>query len=440
MRNYKGLKDKCWKGRFSVPDTEFTFFANLTYSLSNGITLEAMHIDKNEKLLNFLKNNKILILHGILDDSKDCTLYGHFKPIKHTKYGQNDVVNTTFRVDKILAGKRVNHSSKFIAAQFSITGLNEFYSVESIKKLPYPSKLKSSGCQIEIHDRFNVSTYRLSDVIPERHRDELKKLLESDTDYNNIEDNKISFNFKDNKSKSIILHYEKAANIDRISNDINQLTHLVAFLTDNPQLHYEISVFEENNKCELDLLFSQVRHEDTLKLIDDFHKSIIEVNALTINFTKVALNWLNNKYDMTVLSVIVQFRLKWINKRDIYGNFLLQCSQLEFMNSQLDGENGSKYLTPIEYYASNIITEKLKNFFLKKSDCDIGKSISKIRAGITHPTRKNIDFLKKFEVDDIYDLTIILFSIVMSKYFIDSGIEEKVTHNYQYQLGIRLLW
>lgn len=439
MRSYKGLKDKCWKGRFSLPGTEFSFFADLIFSLNNGITLEAMLIDKNEKLLTFLKNNEILILHGILDNSKDCTLYGHFRPIKHTRYGQNDVVNTTFRVDKILTGKRVNLSSKFIAVQFSITGLSEFFSVESMTEIPYPNKLKNSECQVGIYDRFNVSTYRLSDVIPETNRDKLKKLLDNNSDYNNIDDSKINFNFKDNKSKSIVLSYVKSTNIDRISNDINQLSNLVAFLTDNPQLSYDISVFEEKDDQEINLLLSQVRHEETLKLIKEFKNPIIEVNALTVNFTKVALNWLYNKYDTTVLSVIVQFRLKWVNKRDIYGNFLLQCSQLEFMNSQLGGGKKTKYLLPIKSFGSNIIIEKLDKYFSKKSALDIGESISKIRAGIAHPTKDNIKFLKKFEVDEIYDLTIILFSIVLSKYFIDSGIDQKVTHNYQYQLGIRLL-
>ncbi len=135
---------------------------------------------------------------------------------------------------------------------------------------------------------------------------------------------------------------------------------------------------------------------------------------------------------------MVQHRGEWVNIRDIYGDYILLCAQFESISKEYN-ETDSKFLFPIEKFGSELINNKLKRFFLKKFNLDPGRSISRIRAGITHPKGEENEFLSKIHISEINGLSIIMFSIVISKVLIDSGVDSFVTDSYQYRLGIQHL-
>lgn len=439
MNESSAFMKKNWNGVFSIPNTEFTFSGSLFYSPNEGIKLEGMIISCGELFYDFISENHIELIHGNLDDSSKCTLYVSYFSSR-TVFPERNTANFIIRINKIVKNNLSDLNTKFKKLYFSITSLNHFFNTGVLKKFSYLMEAENEFVKVKIYDQFEMAFLDLDDVFPIKIKSLKTETNEIDVELLPIERRYISY--KKDKKKAIEISYSSPVDIQTIEESIRQVTNLFAFLTDSPTLPIEINIFKSEGVDRCELYLSNLREEGTVNLIKSFDSSIIDVNSASVDISQVALNWIVLNNDFTVLAAIIQNRTTWINKNTVHGNFLLFIAQIDSIYQEITPSgksNYEKYSVPIKAYLSNFVHTKLSDFFLEKFNTDIGTSISGLRNDIAHPQRPGKTFLSKMLDQELYDLSVFMYVVVMSKIFIDSGIEEKVTHSFQYQLCIQLL-
>lgn len=440
MNDLESLKKQKWNGSFTIPETDFSFSGNLIFFPHKGIKLEAMILEHGELFLQYLVHNNVKLIHGILSDSNKCTLYGEFCCHDYVRCPERDVVNVKFRVSRAIKGKALNLNTKFKKIYFSITNLNHFFSANGLNKFSYLMEAENETVKVKVYDQFEMALLDLDDVFPVKIKSLKTETNKMDVELLPIERRYITY--KKDKNKVIEITYSSSSDINFIEENIRQVTNLFAFLTDTPTLPLDINIFNSDGIDSCELYLSNVREKGTMNLIKSFDGSIIDVNSASVDISQVMLNWIMLNNDYTVLAAIIQNRTSWVNKNTVHGNFLLFVAQIDSIYQEITPSgksNYEKYSVPIKAYLSNFVHTKLNDFFLKKFNTDIGSSVAGLRNDIAHPQRPTKKFLSKVLDQELYDISVFMYMVVLSKIFIDSGVDEKVTHNYQYRLCVQLL-
>lgn len=268
----KGLNKQRFRGQFKISNTDYELSGDLFFDLSDGIKLISMVTDGHMRatpdgglsITRYFEENQISVIHGILEDSRDCTLLGHISCTSTNYYG-NGLVNIEICANHIVFGKHLEDSILYNTVNFSITGLDEFYGITKHTPCSYPQTIDSVRHLINLDDSHQVENLNLDDIMFVSNS-ALKEVIDIEVkkELSNREKNIV---FKSNKKKIIHLEYKNPVTLDQVTSDTLLLSNLIAFLINSPTLPFDVSVFDEGSTKPLNILTSRIRNEDTLNMI-----------------------------------------------------------------------------------------------------------------------------------------------------------------------------
>jgi hypothetical protein len=432
------LKDYKWIGIFKFPEKDIEFSGELIYSPTNGIILNTLIQDNDHSIFESLEKHPISLIHGVLNDSKLCTVLTHMYYHDFTRYGPElKIIHGKTRVWDVVIGEHISRETTFRNAYFSFTGLDGFYSFNDHREDVFPTKVQNNEFCIERNETFTCDNKKLDDIVHVPNI-ELKK---------NIEEIKISKKQYDDylvtkkKRKNLLsLTYKTPKTISEIIKDMNQITNLFAFITYKPSFLSHLSINDPNseeNHPELSVLSSNICDKRTLKYVKQKTRHIRGVDSKSVDFLNNICTYLLNNNDHGVLASIIQGHTGWVDKSGMYGNYLLIVAQLESIGKLIKPDDKKNRLkVPVEKYASEFIQRRLNNLCNKYEVKNIGLLIANIRNDIVHPTKSSKDLIGKISGQELINLTEILFVIIISHLLREVGISEIVTHDFQYPKGL----
>lgn len=149
----------------------------------------------------------------------------------------------------------------------------------------------------------------------------------------------------------------------------------------------------------------------------------------------VLSNWFKVYDDFRVLSVAHQYETGYRTLHYAHSDIILYSTQLEAINLDLGGPSATKYVGPIETYASPELAFQLRKVFEKVNECDLGKAISTIRNELAHVGRPKV-MMNKLSIDDYVDIGHMLRLVVISHLLEKLGIDRERIHQYQRRLSL----
>tara|TARA_B100000700_G_C15012203_1_gene841550 strand:- start:239 stop:1564 length:1326 start_codon:yes stop_codon:yes gene_type:complete len=412
------------------------FAAKIKYSPQNGLQLEYSISDSETP-------PSCERLFGILSNGKKCTLVGSFDFDSGARHmGSIHVKSGLHGFLYLIIGDFVTEKQLFKSTHFTFNGMQEFIHPQGwLTQLKYQdspiAKVSSDDWDIEVT---NVATYStvgnsLKNLIDSRDKDAKEKL---DHAIDSIQETHPRAYFNLRKSLKYYIRYatKELKSAGDIINQITKIASLFSILMSRPVFPEEIKLTLNNKDKVVSVLNSMVLESRTVKLAQkEVNHSFLPLNWKQLDMSTVLSNWFKVYDDFRVLSVAHQYETGYRTLHYAHSDIILYSTQLEAINLDFGGPSATKYVGPIETYASPELAFQLRKVFKKVNECDLGKAISTIRNELAHVGRPKV-MMNKLSIDDYVDIGHMLRLVVISHLLEKLGIDRERIHQYQRRLGL----
>lgn len=412
------------------------FAAKIKYSPQNGLQLEYSISDSNAP-------SGCERLFGILNNGKKCTLVGRFDFNSGTHHMGSVHVRTGLHgFFYLLIGDFVTEDQSVKRTHFTFNGMQEFIHPQGwLTQLKYQDspivKVSSDNWDIEVT---NVATYSiigddLKNLVHSRNG-EAKEKFDNAIDAIQKTHPKAYFNLRKSLKYYICYATKEMAGEGDIINQITKIASLFSILMSRPVFPDEIKLTLNGNDKVVNVLNSMVLEARTVELAqEEVSHNFLPLNWKQLDMSTVLSNWFQVYDDYRVLSVAHQYETGYRTLHYAHSDIILYSTQLEAINIDLGGTSATKYVTPIETYASPKLVSRLRKIFEKVSDDDLGKAISIIRNELAHVGRPKV-MMKNLSIDDYVDIGHMLRLVVIAHLLAKLGIGREQIHQYQGRLSL----
>ncbi|OBT16582.1 hypothetical protein A9266_18430 [Vibrio tasmaniensis] len=412
------------------------FAGKVKYSPQNGLQLEYSISDTDAP-------SDCERLFGVLNNGKKCTLVGIFDFNSGTHHmGSVHVRSGVHGFFYLIIGDFVTDDQLIECTHFTFNGMQEFIHPQGwITQLKYQNspivEVHSEDWDIEVT---NVATYsmvgnRLKNLVDSRDN-EAKEKLDIALDTIQAEHPRAYFNLR--KSLKYYVRYatKELDNAGDIINQITKISSLFSILMSRPVFPEEMKLTLNGKEKVVSVLNSMVLETRTVELAQkEVSHNFLPLNWKQLDMSVVLSNWFKVYDDFRVLSVAHQYETGFRTLHYAHSDIILYSTQLEAINIDLNGQSTTKYVNPIETYASSELVSQLRKIFEKVNEVDLGKAISSLRNELAHVGRPKV-MMKILTIDDYVDIGHMLRLVVISHLLSKLGIDKAQIHQYQSRLSL----
>jgi hypothetical protein len=411
------------------------FAGKIKYSPHNGLQLEYSISDSDAP-------NSCERLFGILSNGKKCTLVGEFDFNNGSLHiGQIQVKSGVHGFYYLIIGDFVGDDQLVESTHFTFNGMQEFIHPQGwATQLKYQEtpivKVSSDNWDIEVNNVANYSMVgnRLKNLIDSRD-DQAKEKLDAALDSIQEDHPKAHFNLRKSLKYYVRYSTSEAKGASDNINDITKIASLFSILMARPVFPEEIRLTLNGGGKTVDVLNSMVLETRTVELAqEEVNHHFMPLNWKQLDMSAVLSNWFKVYNDFNVLSVAHQYETGFRTLHYAHSDIILYSTHLEAINIDLGGGTSTKYMNPIETYASHDLDFKLRKAFEKTGEENLGKAISTLRNELAHVGRPKV-MMKKLNINNYIEIGQMLKLVVISHLFSKLGIAREKIHNYQRHLS-----
>lgn len=413
------------------------FAGKIKYSPQNGLQLEYSISDSEAP-------TSCERLFGVLNNGKKCTLVGDFdlnSGLHHA--GSIHVRSGLHGFFYFIIGDFVSDDQLVECTHFTFNGMQEFIHPQGrVTQLKYQDspivEVNSEHWDIKVTNNATYSMVgnSLKNLIDPRDI-EAKEKLDIALDTILVEHPKAYFTLR--KTLKYYVHYA-TKELDDVGETINQITKissLFSILMSRPVFPDEIKLtLNRDDGKVVNVLNSMVLEERTVGLAQkEVNHNFLPLNWKQLDMSVVLSNWFKVYDDFRVLSAAHQYETGFRTLHYAHSDIILYSTQIEAINIDLGGKTGTKYVNPIETYASLELVSQLRKVFEKVNEYDLGKALSSLRNELAHVGRPKV-IMKTLTIDDYVDIGHILRLVVISHLLSKLGIDKEQIHRYQSRLSL----
>ena len=410
------------------------FVAKIKYSPEKGLQLE-YSISDNEA------PNSCERLFGVLSNGNRCTLIGDFNFDYGTHHvGEVCVKSGIHGFKHLVLGDFINKDQLIEYMNFTFNGMQEFIHPQTrISQLKYQ---ESSIVEVENED-WRIEVNNKAIYIPIQH--DLKNIVDSndkeaktkfDIALDVLEKENPKAYFRQRKSLTHYIEYstKELEDVENCIKGMTEIASLFSILMSRPVFPDEIELKLSGKSTIVNVLNSMVLETKTVELAKkELRHELMPLNWKQLDMSAVFLNWFKVYDDFRVLSTVHQYETGYRTLHYAHSDIVLYSVQLESINLDLGGNSTTKYIKPIETYASLELCLKLKETFKKVGHDDLGEAISILRNELAHVGRPK-KMMKLLNINDYIEIGRMLKLIVISHLFSKLSIALEQTHKYQNRL------
>ncbi|WP_318520215.1 ApeA N-terminal domain 1-containing protein [Photobacterium leiognathi] len=419
---------------FASEDTYTTRFAGkIVYDIEVGLTLNFSIVDSD-----FPK--KVDVLYGVLDNGQKCTLIGPFDFSRtgmrfgkiNTRYGKKG-----FKF--LVIGEFVELKQLYDHARFTFSHMQEFFYPQGwLDDVKYEDgiieKIEGKNWYIEVENRatFSDVTDSLENLLLTNDDVVAKQIVES---VNSILSNYESEHLLIRQSLEFLFKFQPSVplEIGEIYNRLYRISSLFSIFMNIPTFPDEIKLCFDNNNS-VHVLASQSLELRTVKLAKSSPcNHFMPINRSAIDLSNVLSKWLELYDSYQVLSTTFQHETNSRTLHAAYSDIILYLSNVESIASDLGKHKGSKYVAPIDEYASTELSSAFNTIFASVNTNDLGKNLSDLRNELAHAGKAK-KLMKCLDIGDYVRVGSYLKLIVVSHLLEKLGLSRIIIHEYQRKL------
>lgn len=387
MNKYNHFEDYEWFGQFHSPDKEVEFPGKLTYTPENGLILEFICPYQHIKPYSYI--------HGILSDYAACTLFGKFDSREFGFHiGTNSIFKGKIRFDLIIFGNHFSNNEKFSGFIADFTNFQEFCCPEALRNSTECSnkpliEYSADNFTISLINQpiFNHVLSNYPNIFHCKNEHVINKINEFFKKLkNDFPDEKILV--RKNIEWLIKTIFKTPSLIESIIKQIHSLENLLSLLIYKPVIRdtiYICNIVDKKRRyfpCLISIFDLNKNKIDFVKANILHH--VAPINLRNINFDLIIKNWMNSEDRFRLFSSTILSEDRRMYPYEIYSGIILLLTMLESISIKMNTSGKDKYTAPINKYDKTEIMNKLKYYLSAKTNEEIGKLLSDLRAEIVH--------------------------------------------------------
>ncbi len=438
-KRYNHFSSYEWLGEFWIPGQEVKLTGKLIYSPEDGITLEFF--------CPFHRNFRSSYLHGVLNTSDNCTLFGNFD-LTHLgfNFGQNAICNGRSEFDAAIFGIHTTPDDEFPGFALDMTNFQEFCFPQGWKdRAPYSQEplVKCEHGTLEVSIG-HAGTFSLvgddvanlfhcdNTVVREKISDAFRKISDEHPEELILKRNDIRWELVAKSSTRMVY--------GEICRNIASFELLLALLIFSPVQKTEVSVLPNSVGTERALqrmpllisFFDVSKHK--IEVLQKIKSNLNQAIALRNigDFSKVISNWIKHREAFQSFASQITNRFGRYHEHELKASIVLYLVQLEEISKSLGAKDNNKYDFAFDRYDKIDINGRIESEFGLDGKSTIGEELSRLRAEIAHLGRPN-QILRKIGYLGLFKTVICLEIIIATHIYEVLGIPDENIVEFQKQ-------